>query len=175
MNTVDDLSQSPLPVMDNSAEDRFASAVASIEARESERDAGRAMWHSHHWPEEYDRCTMIGGRPVCRRCLTLYPLAILVAVVSYLGTAPWPEAYDIWLIWGLCVPATIDFVGEQLMLFRYSARRQIVATALFAPAFGQGLAHELADAWSGVFWGPVFTFCTIWFFAALAGRNLRNR
>jgi len=161
--------------MDDNAERRFASAVAAIEARESERSAGRAMWHAHHWPEEYDRCTMIAGRPVCRRCLILYPVSILVAIVSLAGSAPWPESYDLWFIWGLCAPTTIDFVGEQLQWFRYSAKRQIITTVLLAPALGQGFAHELDDSWSWEFWGPVLTFCTIWFFAALAGRNLRNR
>ena len=68
--------------MDNDAERKFAATVASIDARESERVGGRAMWHAHHWPDEYDRCTMIGGRPVCRRCLTLYPLAVVVAVAT---------------------------------------------------------------------------------------------
>jgi hypothetical protein len=175
LNAVEDRPIVPAAKMDNESEDRFASAVASMEARESERNAGRAMWHAHHWPDEYDRCTMIGGRPVCRRCLTFYPLAVLVAIVSLLGPAPWPETYDLWFIWGLCAPATIDFVGEQLMVFRYSVRRQVVATTLMAPAFGQGLAHELDDSWSLEFWGPVLAFCTIWFVAALAGRKLRNR
>jgi len=164
-----------LPAMDNDAERKFAATVASIDARESERVGGRAMWHAHHWPDEYDRCTMIGGRPVCRRCLTLYPLAVVVAVASLLGLPPWPEAFDVWFIWTLCAPATLDFVGEQLMLIRYSTRRQVSTTAILAPAFGRGLAHELDDSWSGEFWGPVFTFCTIWFFAALAGRRIRKR
>ncbi|HET6663331.1 MAG TPA: hypothetical protein VFG94_03700, partial [Acidimicrobiales bacterium] len=36
---------------------------------------------SHHWPDEYDRCVTVGGRKVCRRCLVLYPTALVSAVV----------------------------------------------------------------------------------------------
>ena len=65
--------------------------------------AKRAMWRTHHWPEEYDRCITIAGRPVCRRCLTLYPAAIAVGIAFLLGWSLWPAAADPWLIWALCL------------------------------------------------------------------------
>ena len=40
------------------------------------------LWLSHHWPDDYDRCVVVGGRHVCRRCLVLYPLALAVALVT---------------------------------------------------------------------------------------------
>ena len=60
---------------------------------------------------------------------------------------------------------------EQLGAIRYSARRQVITTALLAPALGRGMGHELADTWSWEFWGPVLTFCTIWFIATTVARQ----
>ena len=161
--------QSPDPA----APARFAAVLDAIADRERGVRAGREMWHAHHWPDEYERCVVIGGRPVCRRCLVLYPAAVVTAVLSLAGAGLWPTSLDHWLVWGLCLPATADFVLEQLRIIRYSARRQVVATALLAPALGRGMSHELTDAWSWTFWGPVFTFGTIWFTAALTGRSRR--
>ena len=98
---------------------------------------------------EADRCTTIAGRPVCRRCLTLYPAAIAVGIAFLLGWSLWPAAADPWLIWALCLPATADFVLEQTGNVDYSARRQVLTTALLAPAVGRGLGYELTDSWSG--------------------------
>lgn len=162
-----------LEPLDPNAQARFDAAVDAIADRERDHQARRQMWHAHHWPDEYERCVVIGGRPVCRRCLVLYPAAVVTAVLSLAGAGLWPTSLDHWLVWGLCLPATADFVLEQLRIIRYSARRQVVATALLAPALGRGMSHELTDAWSWTFWGPVFTFGTIWFTAALTGRSRR--
>lgn len=161
--------------IDPAAQARFDAVVQRIAERDGERRANREMWHAHHWPDEYDRCVLIAGRHVCRRCLTLYPAAIAVAVLSLGGVVLWPDRLDLWFIWGLCLPATIDFVLEQLGLIRYSARRQVMTTALLAPALGRGIGHELDQTWSWEFWGPVFTFCTIWFVATLVGRQRAER
>ena len=40
------------------------------------------LWLSHHDPGAYDRCVVVAGRHVCRRCLVLYPLAFVVLVVA---------------------------------------------------------------------------------------------
>ncbi len=165
----------PTALIDPAFEGRFDAALAAIEAREAERSASRAMWHAHHWPEEYDRCVRVAGRPVCRRCLALYPTSIAVAVAGVAGVAFWPASLDLWFIWLLCVPATLDFVFEQAGVWRYSSHRQLITTLVLAPALGRGMAHELDDRWSWEFWGPVLVFCTIWFFAALEGRRRRNR
>jgi uncharacterized membrane protein len=156
-------------------DDRFDAALAEIEARHAEERAGKQMWLTHHWPDEYERCVVIGGRHVCRRCLVLYSSSFLVAALLLAGVSLWPERLELWLIWGLCIPASIDFVGEQLGLFRYSARRQLAVTLLLGPALGAGFAHELDDSWSWEFWGPVLVFCTLWFFAALTGRGRKKQ
>lgn len=156
--------------LDPDAQAAFDDKLASMAARERDRRASRQMWHAHHWPDEYDRCVTIGRRHVCRRCLTLYPASLAVAVAYLAGVLLWPVALDPWLIWALCLPATADFVLEQTGAIRYSARRQVVTTALLAPALGRGMGYELDDSWSWEFWGPVLTFCTIWFAATMAGR-----
>ncbi len=163
-----------LEPLDPESQTSFDAKVSEIAQQEVSRRAAREMWHAHHWPEEYDRCVTIAGRHVCRRCLILYPAALVVAVLSLAGITLWPPALDLWFIWGLCIPATGDFVLEQLGVIRHSPRRQVATTALLAPALGRGFGHELAQTWSWEFWGPVFTFCTVWFVAALVGRHRRQ-
>lgn len=157
----------------SNAPDAFDKRLAEIEQRDRDRLASKHMWHAHHWPDEYDRCVHVAGRPVCRRCLTLYPAAIVVAIAYLGGLLLWPTSLDPWLIWALCLPASADFVLEQTGVIRYSARRQVITTAMLAPALGRGMGYELDDTWSWEFWGPVFTFCTIWFAATMAGRSRR--
>ncbi len=152
------------------AQAAFDQKLAAMADKEADHRAGQQMWHAHHWPDEYDRCVMIGDRHVCRRCLTLYPAAIAVAFAYLGGLLLWPRSFDPWLIWALCIPATADFVLEQTKVVAYSARRQVITTALLAPALGRGMGYELDDSWSWEFWGPVLVFCTTWFAATLAGR-----
>lgn len=156
--------------LDATAQAVFDEKLESMRRRERDHKARSQMWHAHHWPDEYHRCTAIAGRPVCRRCLILYPVAIAVGLAAVLGFSLWPAAADPWLIWVLCLPATVDFVLEQTGTVAYSARRQIVTTALLAPALGRGFGYELSQTWSWEFWGPVTTFCTIWFLATLMPR-----
>ncbi|MGI9624769.1 MAG: hypothetical protein ACR2PK_18205 [Acidimicrobiales bacterium] len=153
------------------AEERLQALIAEQQARRSqEADAAkerRRLWLSHHWADQYERCAIIGTQHVCRRCLTLYPLAIAVLVASLAGLQPWPATFDAWFIWLLCIPATLDFLAEKLANTPYSARRQVVVTAMVALALGRGLAYEIDNRWSWYFWGPVLVFGSIWFAAAM--------
>jgi len=131
------------------------------------------MWRTHHHHDQYDRCVLIRGRHVCRRCTTLYPISLSVAALYLVGVVLWPVEYDLWLIWGLCLPGTADFVLEQIGVIKYSARRQVWVTALIALALGRGFAFELESRWSWEFWGPVLVFGTTWFVSAVIA-NLRH-
>lgn len=153
------------------AEAKLQALIAEQQERrvQEERDARakRNLWFTHHWPDEYERCAVVGGRHVCRRCLVLYPIAIAVMIASLAGLPPWPERLDAWFIWLLCIPATLDFLAEKVLDARYDPRRQVAVTALVAVALGRGLAHEIDDRWSWLFWGPVLVFGGIWFVAAV--------
>lgn len=146
---------------------------ARTRVEDDHRSAKRTLWRTHHWPDEYDRCTTVAGRHVCRRCSVLYPVSLAVLALSFIGLTPWPTSLDLVFLWGLSVPATIDFLGEKLLGWSYSPRRQAVVTALVAVAIGRGFHHELTDRWSAEFWGPVLVFGTIWFLAALNAARAR--
>lgn len=160
-----------IPELPPEAEARLAALIADQRERrageESARLARRRLWLSHHWPDEYERCSIIGTRHVCRRCLVLYPLAVVTLVCSLAGLQPWPDSLDAWMIWLLCIPATVEFLAEKLLGTPYDARRQVIVTALVAVALGRGLSYEVADRWSWLFWGPVIVFGAIWFAAAM--------
>ena len=164
----DDLPDTELPP---EAEARLQALLAEQAARRQTEDAARqerrAIWRTHHWAAEYDRCAVVGGRHVCRRCLTLYPIALVVMTLSLMGVPPWPAELDVWFVWGLCIPATLDFMAEKLAGVAYSPRRQVIVTALVAVAVGRGLAHEIDDRWTWIFWGPVLVFGSLWFLAAV--------
>ena len=137
--------------------------------------ARRVMWHAHHWPDDYERCVQIGGRPVCRRCFVLYPLTFAIALLALAGVLFWPRSLDPLLIYVLSIPGTAEYVAEQLGWLRYSARRQIIGTIMVAIPLGRGFSYELDQRWSWYFWGPLFTFGTIWYLSAIVGKRRRER
>jgi hypothetical protein len=150
------------------AVDPFESRLAEIRRRNEDERGRRHLWHAHHWPRHYDdRCVRIGARHWCRRCLSLYPLGFVVAFLSALGLAPWPASADPAMIWLLCLPGTVAFVGEAVGVFAYRARWQMAATLVTAVAFGRALGYELVDRWSPEFWQPVALFGGIWFLASV--------
>ncbi len=147
---------------------RLDSGLARLGAAERDRLARKTMWLSHHWPDDYgERCVRIGHHHVCRRCAALYPLGIVIAVLSVLGAPPWPMSWDPWAIWLLCLPATIAYVAEAVGLWPYHARFQVGTMLITAVGFGRALGYELETRWSSEFWGPVAVFGGIWFFATL--------
>lgn len=136
--------------------------------------ADTPMWLSHHWPDQYERCAVVAGRHVCRRCLVMYPVAIVAAVVAAVGPW-WPRAWDDWLIPLLPLPAVVDFVADNLGTARYSPARQAVLTAIGAVAAGAGYLRYLDRPGDPLVWGTVLTYGAICVAAALAGHRRRAR
>lgn len=155
--------------------DAFTAKVDEIEERRALERARRGMWLAHHWPEHFERCAVVAGRRVCRRCLVLYPLTIAIAVAAVADVVLWPRRFDPALIWLLSIPGTLEYVAEQLGMLRYRARRQVIATALTAIPLGRGLSYEFESRWSWYFWGPLLVFGSIWFIATIVGRRTRSR
>jgi hypothetical protein len=115
------------------------------------------MWLAHHFPEDYERCTVIGRRHVCRRCSVLYPTAFAVMFLT-LGGLRWPEAWDVVLVPLLALPAFVEFMGEHLRDLPYRPRRQVLLTVPMAVAAGVGLARYLEDQTDPVFWITVAVY-----------------
>lgn len=134
-------------------------------------DVGTMVW-SHHWPDQHDRCVHVGDRWVCRRCLVLYPVALAVLLLSLLG-ASWPVRFDTIALFTLPFPMVLDFVGEQLGLVRYSPRRQMIVTALSAPALGRSLGRYLDHQGDRRFWSMTLFYGGICGFVLLC-RHIRD-
>ncbi len=135
--------------------------------------ADTSMFLSHHWPSRYDRCAVVGGRHVCRRCLVLYPVAIVTALVAGAGLT-WPTSWDVWLLWLLPIPGVVEFVLDSMGAVRYSATRQIVVSAMLAVAYGRILwrySHHPAD---GLVWAVVIVDTSVCLAAALLALWLRR-
>jgi uncharacterized membrane protein len=133
------------------------------------------LWLTHHWPDEYDRCATVRGRLVCRRCLVLYPLALVAALVLA-HVASWPERLDPWFLWLLPLPAVVEFVAEQLRLVRHSPRRLVVLTTLLAVACGRLYVRYLDDHTDGLVWTVVTAYAgaclAAWFVRAFRPRSV---
>jgi len=148
--------------------DQAFAEVAERRAAEAEqRRAEKQLWHAHHWPHRYDRCTTIAGRHVCRRCLWFYCAAFATLFLAYVGLTPWPTSWDIAMVWLLSIPATMDFVGGELERLTYDPRRQVVVSTILGVAVGRGFFLELNDRWSWTFWGPVLVYGSLWLAVAL--------
>ena len=119
--------------------------------------ADTPMWLSHHWPDQYDRCAVVAGRHVCRRCLWMYPVAVVAALLAAFGPW-WPREADVVLIPLLPFPAVVDFVVDNLGLARYSARRQAILSAIGALAAGAGYLRYLEHPGDPLVWGTVLVY-----------------
>ena len=67
----------------------FDDRLKRLAERENAIIGRKNLWLAHHWPEHYaERCIKIGHRHVCRRCAALYPLGLLVAILTAAGLFP---------------------------------------------------------------------------------------
>ena len=130
----------------------------ALRLQEAERAAtpvaDTTMWLSHHWPARYDRCAVVAGRHVCRRCLVLYPVAIAVAVAAGFGLR-WPDDADVWLLWLLPLPGVVEFCLDALGVIRHRPWRQVVVSALLAVAYGKILWRYSQHPGDGLVWAVV--------------------
>ena len=131
------------------------------------------MWLAHHYPAEYDRCVRIGRHHVCRRCLVLYPLALATLAAAAAGLR-WDRSLDPVLVTLLPVPATVDFVLEQVGVVGYQPRRQAVLMVPLAVAFGVGLDRYFGHNGDPLFWAVLVSYSVVWFAATLIGGGWRG-
>jgi len=136
--------------------------------------ADTPMYLAHHWPEEYERCAVVGGMHVCRRCLVLYPLAIVTALAVSTGSW-WPHHLDAWALWLLLFAGTVEFVADNLRLVRYSAVRQAALSAPGSVAAGIGYVRYLHDTTDPLVWSVVAAYATACVAAVVVRAVLRRR
>ena len=130
------------------------------------------MWLSHHWPSDYDRCIVVQGRRVCRRCAVLYPVSLVAAIV--LGVvASWPERLDPWFLWLLPLPAVVEFIAEQLGWVRHAPTRLVVLTVPLAIACGRLYVRYLDDQTDGLVLAVGATYAGLCLLSVVA-RSLRR-
>lgn len=146
----------------------------SSDREEEGWDEHAPMWLSHHWPEDHDRCVRIRGRLVCRRCLVLYPIALLVVVV-FGWWLDWPERVDPWLLWLLPLPAVAELAGEQLGVLRPHAGRLVAVTVPLAVACGRLYLRYLDDGADGLVLRVVGVYLGLCVLLVVVGGVLRSR
>ncbi len=130
------------------------------------------LW-THHWADQHDRCVSVHDRLICRRCLVLYPVTLVVLVLARFGIQ-WPQSLDAFLLFALPLPLVLDFVLEHMGFTRYSPRRQIATTVLGAIALGHALARYLERNSDPLFWTMIAGYSGLCA-GALAVHHLRDR
>ncbi|NLD76231.1 MAG: hypothetical protein GX643_06155 [Acidimicrobiales bacterium] len=136
--------------------------------------ADTPLWLSHHWPEDYDRCAVVGGLHVCRRCLVLYPLALVAGVAVSLGSW-WDHSLDPWVLWLMPLPGVIEFVLDNLRIISYRPVRQMVLSAGGAIAAGVGYVRYLDDTTDRLAWTVLLVYTAATLSAAIVGGLWRRR
>ena len=136
--------------------------------------ADTPMWLSHHPPLYYDRCARVAGLHVCRRCLVLYPLALVAGVVVTVGNW-WNSSWDPWVLWLFPLPGVVEFVLDNLGVVEYRPRRQLALSALGAVAAGVGYTRYLRDFTDPLVWSVVAVYTAACLSAAVVGGVRRQR
>jgi hypothetical protein len=129
-----------------------------------------ALALSHHWPDQHDRCIKVGERHICRRCAVLYPITIAVLLLGLAGVR-WPITVDHVLLFLLPFPLVVDYVAEHIGAITYNARRQIITTAIAAPALGTAFVRYVAHESDPLFWQVVGIYAATCFVAFLISQK----
>jgi hypothetical protein len=132
------------------------------------------MWLSHHWPPDYDRCAVVAGLHVCRRCLVLYPLALVAGIAISIG-GWWDHAWDPWVLWLFPLPGVVEFVLDNLGVIAYQRRRQVVLSAAGALAAGVGYVRYLDDLTDPLVWSVLGVYTAVCLSAAVVGGVWKRR
>lgn len=128
------------------------------------------LWLSHHWPDDYDRCVLVAGRHVCRRCLVLYPVAFAVMALSLAGLRlPGPAEVVAMVL--LPLPAVIEFCVEHVGRSHHSPRRLVAVTVPLGIALGLGFGRYLRSPGDPGFWAVVLGYGLAAGLAFLTGRR----
>lgn len=126
------------------------------------------IWLSHHHQDSYERCVRVGQRHVCRRCLVLYPVALLVSVLTAVAWTP-TGLLSTLAMWVLPVPVVIEWIGEHLFGWSYRPRRQSVLTAIAAPGLGVALGIHFDNPFALEAVLPMVVFGGVCFLTAMLG------
>lgn len=136
--------------------------------------ADTPMWLSHHWPGQYDRCAVVGGMHVCRRCLVLYPGALVAGVAVSIGSW-WPHDLDPWVLWLGPLAGVIEFVLDNLGIIRYSPRRSVILSAGGAVAAGIGYVRYLWNTTDRLALSVLAVYTAVCLAGVIAGAVRRSR
>ncbi len=125
------------------------------------------LWLSHHHPESYDRCVVIGRRHVCRRCLVLYPVALVIAAVIVAGArAPQLEIAAMWL---LPIGVVVEWVGEHVGGWAHNPRRLVALSAIAAIGAGVALGRHMLHPFETAALLPMLVIAAVCGISALWG------
>ena len=111
---------------------------------------------------------------MCRRCLVLYPAALLTALMVAVLAPGTPGTLAVALMWMLPIPAVVDWTLEHLGVVAWSPRRQVGVTLVAAPALGIALAAHADRPFTHTAVIPMAFWTLVCLTAAMAGAERRG-
>jgi len=132
------------------------------------------MWIAHHYPEDYDRCIVVGRTHVCRRCAVLYPVAFLTFGLALAGVGRVDALGAVALVL-LPLPAVVEFVAEHMGWIGFHPAVQVVVTVPLGVALGTGFDRYVHHPADPLWWGVVVVYGGICFASVLVGARRTGR
>lgn len=127
-----------------------------------------ALWYTHHHEGQLDRCSIVGGYAVCRRCLVLYPITLVLAAVIIAGG--WlPEWTDLWIVVLGPLPMAVEWVGEHLAGWPYRPRRHLFIATTAGIASGVALGRHLLDPFPPAITAVMVAYAVVFLASAWLG------
>lgn len=127
------------------------------------------LWLSHHESALSDRCLVVRGRHVCRRCAVLYPAMLVVAALQLRGAIP--TRVGVAVMWLAPLGVVAEWIAEHLGGVPYSARRQVATTAVASLSFGVALGRHIVDPFVAAATVPAVTYTVVCLAVWFAGRR----
>lgn len=117
---------------------------------------------SHHHEDQAERCQQVFGLSVCRRCLIIYPLSLLIGVTLNTILSPLSESFAWTLVLLLPAPATFEHMGELSGTLPYAQTRATVLNVLMGIGIGVGLSALWGSTSDSIFWLPLVLYSVLW-------------
>lgn len=127
------------------------------------------LWVSHHRADQVDHCVRVGRLHVCRRCLVLYPVVVVTAVVVATVDPVASPLVGLGVVVAL-IPFLVDWVTEHLGFTAYSAPRSALVSVIGALGLGSALGVHVHHPFEPLVTVPVAVVAAAAALVAVLGR-----
>lgn len=120
------------------------------------------FWLSHHRFAERHACFVCGPVFLCARCLGTYPVLLLVLAYQLRRPfAPPSLPADPFILYGLALPAVLDWSAGQLLRWRGHNGVRLVTGALLGVSLGRAVYMNMRHPGLPLVYGFLLGLCAV--------------